>query len=192
MMQHTHVCPWWIGYLLASPVRHMFQKPETVVGPFVKSTMRILEIGPGMGFFTLPTARMVGPEGRVVAVDIQTKMLRELRKRAERAGLAERIDCRLTTQDTLGIGDLHGSIDFTLLMAVVHEVPDKRRLFEEIRDAMKTGGVVLMADPQSRFCVGEFEETLGFAKVAGFTRSIDRTPDIRKNRGAVLIAGQGL
>ena len=64
-MPHTYVCPWWIGYLLASPVRRMFQKPETIVGPFVKRGMRILEIGPGMGFFTLPMAGMIGLEGRV-------------------------------------------------------------------------------------------------------------------------------
>ena len=188
MMQHTHVCPWWIGYLLASPVRHMFQKPETVVGPFVKSDTRILEIGPGMGFFTLPMAGMVGPEGKVFAVDIQAKMLHELRKRAERAGLADRIDCRLTTQDTLGIGDLHGSIDFTLLMAVVHEVPDKRRLFEEIRDAMKTGGVVLMADPVNRFTESEMNETLSFARRAGFEGK--EAPDLAiwRSRCAVLTA----
>ena len=187
-MPHTHVCPWWIGYLLSSPVRRMFQKPETIIGPFVKRGMRILEIGPGMGFFTLPMAGMIGLEGRVFAVDIQTKMLRELRKRAERTGIADRIDLRQTTQDTLGIGDLRGSIDFTLLMAVVHEVPDRRRLFEEVRSAMKPGGRVLMADPVNRFTEREMNETLLLVRSAGFEGKGAPDLAIWRSRCAILSA----
>ena len=50
--------------------------------------MTVLEPGPGMGFFTLELARIVGPEGRVVAVDVQPKMVEGLQKRARRAGLS--------------------------------------------------------------------------------------------------------
>ncbi|MBN1574985.1 MAG: class I SAM-dependent methyltransferase [Chitinispirillaceae bacterium] len=188
-MPHEHVCPWWIGYLLASPIRRLFQKPEKIVGPFIKNGMRILEIGPGMGFFTLPMAEIVGPEGGVIAVDIQDKMLRELRQRAKKTGLDGRIDCRLTKQDALGIGDLRGSIDFTLLMAVVHEVPDRRRFFEEVRSAMKTAGTVLMADPRPYFGIDEFEEALIFAREAGFNRSVDRISAIWRSNSALLTAG---
>jgi ubiquinone/menaquinone biosynthesis C-methylase UbiE len=63
-MPHEHVCPWWIGYLLASPLRRLVQKPEVILRPFLSNGMRVLEVGPGMGFFTLPMARMVGSAGR--------------------------------------------------------------------------------------------------------------------------------
>lgn len=53
-MPHEHVCPWWMGNLLACPVRRLLQNPEETVGGFVNKNMRILEIGPGMVFFTLP------------------------------------------------------------------------------------------------------------------------------------------
>jgi ubiquinone/menaquinone biosynthesis C-methylase UbiE len=103
------VCPWWAGYLLASPIRRWFmQSPEEMLSPFVREGMTVLEPGPGMGFFTLPLAQMVGPSGRVVAVDIQPKMLSELRRRAEKVGLAGRIDTRLAERDHMPLDDLRG------------------------------------------------------------------------------------
>ncbi|HXN47666.1 MAG TPA: methyltransferase domain-containing protein, partial [Bryobacteraceae bacterium] len=69
------VCPWWLGYLLASPIRRLAQNPSGTVAPYVREGMTVLEPGPGMGFFTLDLARLVGSSGRVVAVDIQPKML---------------------------------------------------------------------------------------------------------------------
>jgi len=76
------VCPWWLGYLLASPVRRLLQDPRKLLGPYVREGMTVLEPGPGMGFFTLEIARLVGPSGRVVAVDIQPRMLSSLRRRS--------------------------------------------------------------------------------------------------------------
>ena len=80
-----HVCPWWLGYLLASPVRKLFQDPAGILAPHVHEGMTVLEPGPGMGFFTLELARRVGPRGQVVAVDVQERMLAGLLRRARRA-----------------------------------------------------------------------------------------------------------
>ena len=89
------VCPWWIGYLLASPLRRWIsEKPEQLLAPFVRKGMTVVEPGPGMGFFTIPLARMIGPSGRVIAVDIQPKMLASLDRRATRAGMHDRIGIR--------------------------------------------------------------------------------------------------
>ncbi len=65
----ARVCPWWLGWLLASPVRKLFHDPARIVAPHVQEGMTVLEPGPGMGFFTLELARRVGPAGRVIAVD---------------------------------------------------------------------------------------------------------------------------
>lgn len=81
------VYPWWLGYLLVSPLRRLSQNPGKVLAPYVREGMTVLEPGRGMGFFTLELARLVGPSGRVVAVDIQPRMLAGLRRRAARAGL---------------------------------------------------------------------------------------------------------
>jgi hypothetical protein len=54
------VCPWWLGYLLASPMRRWLENPTKLLAPYVQQGMTVLEPGPGMGFFTLEPARLVG------------------------------------------------------------------------------------------------------------------------------------
>jgi ubiquinone/menaquinone biosynthesis C-methylase UbiE len=133
------VCPWWIGYFLASPLRKLRQNPRAVLAPFVGEGMVVLEPGPGMGFFTLELARLVGRGGRVVAVDVQERMLSALRRRARRAGLLDRIETRAARGEALGIRDLDGRVDFALAFAMVHEVPDAARFFAEVACALKPG-----------------------------------------------------
>ena len=65
------VCPWWLGYLLASPMR-LGRKNRKLLAVLREGSG--LEPGPGMGFFTLPRSCMVGPTGRIFAIDIQTKI----------------------------------------------------------------------------------------------------------------------
>ncbi len=99
-MSGRHVCPWWAGYFLASTVRKLRQDPARILQPLVSAGMIVVEPGPGMGFFTLELARLVGAEGRVVAVDVQPKMIAALRRRAERAGLLDRIEARVAPEST--------------------------------------------------------------------------------------------
>jgi hypothetical protein len=47
------VCPWWLGYLLASPVRRLSQDPGAILAPYVREGATVLAPGPGMGFLTL-------------------------------------------------------------------------------------------------------------------------------------------
>ena len=62
-MAEHRVCPWWVGYILASPIRKLTHDPAGILAPFVRAGMTVLEPGPGMGFFTLELARLVGPTG---------------------------------------------------------------------------------------------------------------------------------
>jgi ubiquinone/menaquinone biosynthesis C-methylase UbiE len=183
-MSHD-VCPWWLGYLLASPVRRLFQRPEEILAPHVREGMKVLEPGPGMGFFTLELARRVGPAGRVVAVDLQERMLAGLLRRARKAGLADRIEARLASDGALGIGDLAGTIDLVLAFAVLHELPDLGRFFAEVRRAMAPGGRVLVAEPAGHVSPADFEATLATAERAGFRRLPG--PEIRRSLTAVLV-----
>jgi len=133
------LCPWWLGYFLASPIRKLWQDPRKILAPFVQEGEKVLEPGPGMGFFTLELARIVGPKGRVVAVDLQPKMIEGLRRRVTKAGLADRVDARVVPPESLAISDLTGSFDFILAFPVVHEMPDAGRFFCEAANAAKTG-----------------------------------------------------
>jgi ubiquinone/menaquinone biosynthesis C-methylase UbiE len=142
-----HVCPWWIGYLLASPLRRFFHKPEQIVSPYLKEGMTVLEVGPGMGFFTLPMARLVGSQGKIICIDVQKKMIDSLLRRAARAGLADRIITRLTSGDSLQVEDFANRIDLALLFAVVHEIPDQEKLFREVLTTLKEGSLILISEP---------------------------------------------
>jgi SAM-dependent methyltransferase len=182
----SRVCPWWLGWFLASPLRRLRQDPRVILGPHVAEGMTVLEPGPGMGFFTLELARLVGPRGRVVAVDIQPRMLEGLRRRARKAGLHERIDARLATREGMGVEDLAGRADFVLAFAVVHEFPDAGRFFAEAASAMRPGARLLLAAPTHHVSREEFEATLALAARAGLR--LERRIDIRGSLSAVLQA----
>jgi ubiquinone/menaquinone biosynthesis C-methylase UbiE len=146
--------------------------------------MTVLEPGPGMGFFTLPLARMAGPAGRVVAVDIQARMLDDLRRRAVKAGLSERIETRLAQPETLRLGDLKGAVDFVLAFAVAHEMPSIEVFFSEAADALKTGGLLLLAEPKGHVKPEAFERELVAAHAAGL--EVEERPEIPLSQAAVL------
>ena len=179
------VCPWWIGYLLASPIRKwLLQDPEALLAPFVREGMTVVEPGPGMGFFTLPLARLVGPAGRVIAVDIQPKMLETLRGRARKAGLLERIDARLAQPRTMGLDDLKGQADFVLAFAVVHEMPSTGAFFAEAAAALKPGGLLLLAEPAGHINPQAFQSELDLAQAAGLAEL--RRPAVRRSHAALF------
>jgi ubiquinone/menaquinone biosynthesis C-methylase UbiE len=179
-----HVCPWWIGYLLISPIRRWLQNPEKILSPYISEGMTVLDIGPGMGFFTLPAARMVGESGKVIAVDIQEKMLSTLRKRAEKAGLAGRIVTKVCEPDSLGVSE---PIDLCLAFNVVHEVPDPGVFLSQIKAVLKPTGQLLLAEPGGwHVSENDFRETLALAAAAGL--KVVAEPRIRRSRVALLAA----
>jgi SAM-dependent methyltransferase len=166
-MSHHHVCPVWVGYLLANPLRALFQSPWKILAPHAATGMCVLDVGSAMGFFSLPLARFVGSTGRVICVDLQQKMLDALTRRARRAGVLDRIETRLCEADSLGITDLHQKIDLALLFAVVHEVDDPARVFSEVHHAMRPGGHVLFSEPKGHVRGPAFRESLSVAERCG-------------------------
>lgn len=182
-MSHK-ACPFWMGYLLMCPFRRVGQNPDKILGPYVTAGMTILEVGPGMGFFTLPMARMVGPSGKVVCVDVQEKMLVAVRRRAAKSEVADRIETRLCPPTSLGIGDLADKVDFVLLFAVVHEIPDTPQMFREIVQAMKPGARCLVSEPRFHVSSTQFEQTIATAVRQGL--QLVGRPSIRSSRSVVL------
>jgi 2-polyprenyl-3-methyl-5-hydroxy-6-metoxy-1,4-benzoquinol methylase len=180
----SHRCPHWLGYLLLCPLRRLGQKPEKILAPFVAEGMTALDVGPGMGYFSLPMARMVGPAGSVLCVDVEEKMLRSLEKRAARAALANRIVTRTCGTDSLGLDDFEGRVDFALAFAMVHEVPDAAGFFAEVASALKPGGRVLLAEPKGHVKEPAFAATLDLAAAHGL--AVVSRPAIASSHAAVL------
>lgn len=144
----------------------------------------MLEPGPGMGFFTIALARLAGASGRVIAVDLQPKMIAGLKRRAAKAHVLDRIDARITSAETMGISDLAGKVDFTLAFAMVHEFPDAGRFFAEVALASKQHALLLLAEPSGHVNNASFQSQVTAAAVAGF--ELVEQPFIRGSRAAVL------
>lgn len=177
------VCPPWLGYLLLNPLRRLVEDPHKLLGSFVQEGMLVLEPGCGMGYFTLPLARMVGPGGRVVVVEIQPRMLSVLARRARKAQLLDRIDLREAKTEGLGVEDLTGRVDFATAIHMVHEIPDRNVFFSEIQAALKPGGKLLVVEPRGHVSRKEFDETIRVAQRAGF----ELEPDFNKRGGRVAL-----
>jgi FkbM family methyltransferase len=163
-----HVCPSWLGYFHASPVRRFYENPDKLLNEIVRPGMTVLDVGCAMGFFTLPAARLVGPEGRVIAVDLQEKMIRSLKRRVKRAGLADQIETRTCSEHTLGVSDLNGTVDLVLALYVVHEVPDRDRLMSELYRATRLSGHLLVVEPKGHVSADDFAQTVAAAERVGF------------------------
>lgn len=112
------------------------------------------------------------------------KMLQRLKRRANKAGLLDRIDARLVAANSLGITDLAASVDFTLAFAMVHELPDAAHFFREAAAASKPGGLLLLAEPKGHVKETDFNAELQAASQAGFAL-LDR-PTIKRTHAALL------
>jgi ubiquinone/menaquinone biosynthesis C-methylase UbiE len=178
------VCPWWLGYVLLIPLRKFGHNPDKILGQHIKNGMNVLDFGCAMGYFSLPLARMVGNNGNVYCVDIQDKMLLKLQQRAKKAGV-DGIIKPLLVGKSYNSSELESKIDFALIFYVVHEVPDKVKLFTDLYTMMKPGGKILFVEPKGHVSPEKFEESLQIAIAAGLKVS-DEKP-VSKGFSAFLI-----
>jgi ubiquinone/menaquinone biosynthesis C-methylase UbiE len=178
----AYVCPWWaVPFTIDTPLRRWFHDPAKIAGPYVKPGMTVLDVGCGVGWFSIPMAGMVGHQGKVLAVDLQQQMLDMLRRRAQKAGVADRIELRKCEQDRLGIVC---EADFALVFAMLHEVPDQRRLLGEIHGCLKPGGRLLLAEPPIHVTRKKFAGEVAIAEQSGFR--IVEQPRMRWSHAVLL------
>ncbi len=183
-----HVCPWWLGYVLASPIRRVFEKPEEILRPLVQPGMTVLDVGSAMGYFSLPLARLVGSEGRVVCLDIQQRMLSTLNRRARRRGLNRIIETRLCSQDGLGVEDLAASAGLVTAFHVIHETVSPERFITECAATLAPGGHLLIAEPRGHVSEEELAATCDLARAAGLSNT--ETPRLKRSFTAVFVKPQ--
>jgi len=159
-----HVCPWWYAYTFDHRGRRLFHKPEKMFLPYIEPGMKVMDVGCGMGYFSIGMAKLIGDKGEVVAVDLQQKILDVLRRRAGRAGVADRIRTHVCEAHTLGIDE---QSDFVLAFWMVHEVSDQQRFFREIVACMKPSAKFLLAEPAFHVSRGQYRQIIDTAVAAG-------------------------
>jgi ubiquinone/menaquinone biosynthesis C-methylase UbiE len=167
-LKDHHVCPVWLGYFLANPLRKVMENPSKNLARHLSEGMTVLDVGCAMGFYSMPMAEMVGPGGKVICVDLQEKMVTNLIRRARKKGLHHRIEARVCTETDLNLSDIAGSVDFVLASAVLHEVPDPPSFFLQLRKVMKEGGYFLLLEPGGHVSREQFRSTVATAEKQGF------------------------
>jgi SAM-dependent methyltransferase len=109
---------------------------------------RILEVGPGTGYYTLDVAEWVGPDGRVEILDVQQEMLDHTMGRANESGLE---NVAPTLADATAMPYEDDGFDAAYLVTVLGEIPDQDVALRELARVLKPGGRLvvgeLMGDP---------------------------------------------
>jgi ubiquinone/menaquinone biosynthesis C-methylase UbiE len=185
LKDNKHVCPWWLCFTFDNHIRRIIHDQVKILSAYVHKGYTAIDIGPGMGYFTIPLAELVGHTGRVIAIDIQPKMLSALMERANKKGVAEIIKTHLASPDSIGF---HENADFILAFWMVHEVPDQRRFLSEISNLMKPEGLFLLVEPVIHVSLKNFSRMIEMAKDIGFF--INESPQIRMSRSALFTCGK--
>ena len=104
---------------------------------------RVLEIGPGTGYYTLDLAEWVGPSGELEIFDIQPEMLAHTMGRAAERGLA---NVTATQGDAQALPYEPGSFDAVVLTTVLGEIPDPDQALREIARVLRPGGRLVVGE----------------------------------------------
>lgn len=160
-----HLCHWWYAYSFDNALRKLIHDPRALLGRYIREGMTVVDVGCGMGHFSIGMARLVGETGSVIAADLQQKMLDVLEKRAIKAGVEDRIRLHQCNKDGIG---LDARADFALAFYMVHEVPDAGRLFQDLHGILTPKGKLLVAEPKMHVSRSRFADCLESARHAGF------------------------
>jgi ubiquinone/menaquinone biosynthesis C-methylase UbiE len=176
-----HTCPWWLLFTFDNPLRKWIHDPLKILRPFVHPGDTLLDVGCGMGYFTLALAELTGVNGRVFAADLQPQMLAGLRRRAVNAGMLERIQLIRSTNTGIGIDS---KVDFALAFWMVHEVKKTEAFLIEISEHLRPGGKLLIVEPMIHVSKTVFVRNVDLCSNIGLVPA--EKPFIRFSRAIVF------
>jgi ubiquinone/menaquinone biosynthesis C-methylase UbiE len=163
---HKFPMPEFMAPVIDNPLRHKIQPASTLaVRHGLQPGMRVLEVGPGNGTYTFAAARQVSEAGKVVAIDIEPKMIDRVTARAAREGV-HNVEARLANVYALPFED--GTFDAIYMVTVIGEIPEPGRAMREFYRVLAPSGTLafseLLLDPDYPLA----RTTVNLAQAAGF------------------------
>ncbi|MBI3664753.1 MAG: class I SAM-dependent methyltransferase [Acidobacteria bacterium] len=129
---------------LTRPERDETEQPEKVLDALkIPEGAAVADVGAGVGYFTWRLAKRVGPKGRVIAEDLQPKMLELLEENLKKRNVTN-VELVLGTRDDPRLPE--GALDLALLVDVYHELSEPEAMMRHIRRALKPGGRLVLIE----------------------------------------------
>jgi ubiquinone/menaquinone biosynthesis C-methylase UbiE len=139
--------PAFLGRFLDSDLRRWRQPPDKLIERSgIKPGMTVLDLGCGSGAFITFVARAVGREGKVYAIDIQPKMLKQLERKLAKPENRDIKNVELRQASAYKLPFEDEIIDLVYMVTVLQEIPDKGRALSEIKRVLKAGGILAVSE----------------------------------------------
>ena len=133
----------WIQSMLRPELRGSPPAEDILAAIGLKGGQIVADIGCGPGFLTIPAATLVGPTGRIYAVDLEPAMLDDVQRRAAAIGLTN-LETRSPTDSTIPLAD--ASVDVTLCSLVLHDLDDQAGLVRDLARVTRSGGKIAIVE----------------------------------------------
>jgi ubiquinone/menaquinone biosynthesis C-methylase UbiE len=157
-------CPLCMAGILDSKLRRFFFNPNKILKPYIKKNITALDIGCGPGVYSIEMAELLGGTGKVIAVDMQKEMLEIIEKKIRGKSIEKNIVLHQCPQEKI---DVKENVDFVLMFYVVHEVPSKKNLFNEVLPLINKNGLLMIVEPKL-VSAKSFNEMINYIKESGF------------------------
>ena len=179
--EKQRICPVEYAGGLDHSLRSLLQNPQKILKPYIHKGMSVLDLGCGPGFFSVEMAKMLEDSGKVIAADLQKGMLDKVISKIKGTELEQRIIIHKCGEQEIGLNE---KVDFILAFYMVHEVPDKERLFEEFKSILNPNGKIYIIEPKFHVSKKQFEDMIN--KITGHGFEILARPKVFFSRTALF------
>jgi SAM-dependent methyltransferase len=148
-MPHRFDDPAHWAQVFDAPDRDTWQRPEAIIAALLdRDDMTVADLGAGTGYFSVRFARHLS-RGRVIASDIEPRLVAHIASRAEGLGLGN-LETVLGTPGDPGLSPWRGRLDLVFLCNTTHHIGDRPRYFAALAALLAPGGRIAIVDFDDR------------------------------------------
>ena len=157
--------PHQLAWFLDLRVRRLILSPQRLADRLhLEPTSRVLEIGPGSGYFAAEVAGRI-PEGRLEVLDLQAEMLEKTKQKLDGVGLRN-VGYRQGDACSLPFGD--AQFDVVFFVTLLGEVPDRSECISSVRKVLRPGGLLSITEHQPDPDFSPLSDVRALTEAGGF------------------------